>query len=150
MPCYIIRAGDTEMVKIGWADKDVEARRQDLQSGHYEELVVIRVIEGEWGIEWAMHRRFAMNRTRGEWFHMDPEMLTFEPVAHVFETTGLMRPIREQRGLQSKIAKVLGLSRAAVSLWDRVPAERLPEVEAITGIPRHTLRPDICAAPGVA
>lgn len=59
----------------------------------------------------------------------------------------LMKPIRDQRGLLAKVAKDLGMSRAAVSLWDRVPAERLPEVEASTGIPRHILRPDICQAP---
>ena len=55
-----------------------------------------------------------------------------------------MALIRAQRGLLAKVARDLGLTRPAVATWTRVPAERLPEVEASTGIPRHLLRPDIC------
>jgi DNA-binding transcriptional regulator YdaS (Cro superfamily) len=60
--------------------------------------------------------------------------------------TGLQL-IRAQRGLLARIARDLGVTRAAVAGWTRVPAERLPEVEASTGIPRHLLRPDICRPP---
>ena len=31
----------------------------------------------------------------------------------------------------------------AISQWDKVPAKRVLEVEKITGISRHVLRPDI-------
>lgn len=55
--------------------------------------------------------------------------------------------IRSKRGLTAKIAKGLGIFGSAVSMWERVPAERIPEVERITGIPRHLLRPDICLPP---
>lgn len=58
-----------------------------------------------------------------------------------------MELIRAQRGLLAKVAHRLGLTRAAVVKWDKVPAERLPEIEEITGIPRHQLRPDICPDP---
>lgn len=44
-------------------------------------------------------------------------------------------------------AKELGISRQAVALWSKVPAEYLPEVERATDIPRHVLRPDICVPP---
>jgi DNA-binding transcriptional regulator YdaS (Cro superfamily) len=37
----------------------------------------------------------------------------------------------------------LGLSRAAVSGWKRIPAERVADVERVTGIPREKLRPDL-------
>lgn len=37
----------------------------------------------------------------------------------------------------------LGLSRGAVSQWDRVPAERVLEVERLTGVPRESIRPDL-------
>lgn len=37
----------------------------------------------------------------------------------------------------------LGLSRGAVSQWDRVPAERVLDVERLTGVPRETIRPDL-------
>ena len=58
-----------------------------------------------------------------------------------------MALLRDQRGLMAKIASELGITRAAVSTWERVPAERLVEIERITGIPRHLLRPDICFPP---
>lgn len=37
----------------------------------------------------------------------------------------------------------LGLSRGAVSQWGRVPAERVLEVERLTGVSRETIRPDL-------
>lgn len=55
--------------------------------------------------------------------------------------------IRAERGMISKLARGLGITRSAVAMWDKVPAERLPMIEEITGIPRHKLRPDICPEP---
>lgn len=43
----------------------------------------------------------------------------------------------------SDVAKHVGLTRAAVSYWKMVPAERLMEVSAFTGIPARRLRPDL-------
>lgn len=37
------------------------------------------------------------------------------------------------------------LTRAAVSAWERVPAERVVEVARLLGVPRETLRPDLYA-----
>lgn len=61
-----------------------------------------------------------------------------------------MELIRSRRGLIRKVALELGIMPSAVAQWERVPAERLPEVERITGIPRHKLRPDICPPPVAA
>jgi DNA-binding transcriptional regulator YdaS (Cro superfamily) len=61
-----------------------------------------------------------------------------------------MALLRTNRGQLSKIARGLGVTRSVVVRWDRVPAERLPEVERITGIPRWVLRPDICRPPDAA
>lgn len=55
--------------------------------------------------------------------------------------------IRSTRGLTRKIAEELGISSPAISQWDRVPAERVPEIERITGIPRYLLRPDLWQPP---
>lgn len=49
----------------------------------------------------------------------------------------------EVRGAASALARELKISRAAVAKWERVPAERVVDVERITGIPREVLRPDI-------
>lgn len=80
MPCYILRAGETEMVKIGWADSDVEARRKELQTAHWEDLTAIRIIDGAAWIERAMHRQFAGHRVRREWFRFHPDMMIAVPV----------------------------------------------------------------------
>jgi DNA-binding transcriptional regulator YdaS (Cro superfamily) len=57
-----------------------------------------------------------------------------------------MRLIDRLRAVGMKasfVAEQLGITSGAVSQWDHVPAERVLEVERITGIPRHELRPDI-------
>jgi DNA-binding transcriptional regulator YdaS (Cro superfamily) len=42
------------------------------------------------------------------------------------------------------MAKALGnVSSQAVSQWKRVPADRVLEVERISGVSRHDLRPDL-------
>lgn len=51
--------------------------------------------------------------------------------------------IRAQRGLQTKIAKALGILPSAVCQWRAIPAERVVDVERVTGIPRELLRPDL-------
>jgi DNA-binding transcriptional regulator YdaS (Cro superfamily) len=51
--------------------------------------------------------------------------------------------LRSRRGLQGEIAAALGITHGAVSQWRRVPAERVLEVERITGVSRHDLRPDL-------
>lgn len=56
----------------------------------------------------------------------------------------------KERGRITKLANELGVSTAAVSQWDRVPAERVLEVERITGISRHELRPDVFAEASAA
>lgn len=55
--------------------------------------------------------------------------------------------LRSKRGMLAKIAKELGISTSAPAMWDKVPAERLVDVERATGIERHLLRPDICFPP---
>jgi hypothetical protein len=48
-----------------------------------------------------------------------------------------------QSGLIAELAKELGITRQAIYKWDRVPAERVPEVARFTGIKRHILRRDL-------
>jgi DNA-binding transcriptional regulator YdaS (Cro superfamily) len=51
--------------------------------------------------------------------------------------------LRQKRGTIANLAKCLGISRSAISMWVRVPAERVIEVERATGISREQLRPDL-------
>lgn len=47
-------------------------------------------------------------------------------------------------GGPSALAKALGnVSSQAISQWKRVPAERVLDVERVTGVSRHDLRPDL-------
>lgn len=55
---------------------------------------------------------------------------------------GLQAAINAMGGVGA-LARALGISQPAVSTWQRVPAERVIPVEALTGIPRATLRPDL-------
>jgi DNA-binding transcriptional regulator YdaS (Cro superfamily) len=48
-----------------------------------------------------------------------------------------------ERGAKLRLARELGITHGAISQWRRVPAERVIEVERITGIPREQLRPDL-------
>jgi DNA-binding transcriptional regulator YdaS (Cro superfamily) len=46
-------------------------------------------------------------------------------------------------GSKAKLARALGITRSAISQWNRIPVNRVVEVEQITGIPRNELRPDV-------
>ena len=43
----------------------------------------------------------------------------------------------------AKLAESLSISSQAISQWKRVPVRRVIEIEGLTGISRHELRPDI-------
>jgi DNA-binding transcriptional regulator YdaS (Cro superfamily) len=47
-------------------------------------------------------------------------------------------------GGPAALAKALGrVTPQAVSQWKKIPAERVRDVERVTGISRHDLRPDV-------
>ena len=58
----------------------------------------------------------------------------------------LQRAIK-QIGTSNEFAALLGVKPQAVSQWDRVPPLRVLDVERISGVPRHELRPDIYPPP---
>lgn len=55
---------------------------------------------------------------------------------------GLEEAIRAAGGVGA-LAQKLGISQPSVSNWSRVPAERVVAVEAVTGVMRDALRPDL-------
>ena len=59
---------------------------------------------------------------------------------------GLLAAIGHAGGI-SRLARLLGLTQPTVSLWKRVPAHHVIEVESLTGISRRLLRPDLCDVP---
>ena len=57
-------------------------------------------------------------------------------------SSALLRAV-ESVGSYAALARALGVTKGAVHQWTRVPAERVLAVEAVTGVPRQQLRPDI-------
>ena len=58
--------------------------------------------------------------------------------------------ILQKRGLRfADLARTLGVDKATVTRWGQkgIPAERVPDVERLTGISRHELRPDLWTGP---
>jgi DNA-binding transcriptional regulator YdaS (Cro superfamily) len=57
---------------------------------------------------------------------------------------------REHEVSQRELAKQFGVLAPAICKWEqrRVPADRVLDVERVTGISRHVLRPDIFGASG--
>lgn len=41
------------------------------------------------------------------------------------------------------LGRALGISHQTISTWEKVPATRVLAVEALTGVPRSALRPDL-------
>ena len=83
------------------------------------------------------------------------ELAIFEPVAKKENNNerdwgnekgmtdrGLQEGIRVAGGV-TELARRIGISQPSVSKWSRVPAERVLTIEAITGVARAILRPDL-------
>jgi DNA-binding transcriptional regulator YdaS (Cro superfamily) len=56
--------------------------------------------------------------------------------------TALERAIEAAGGL-TKLATSLQITKQAVAQWDEVPPLRVLEVERVSGVSRHELRPDL-------
>jgi TorA maturation chaperone TorD len=56
---------------------------------------------------------------------------------------GLQEAIRAAGGV-TELARRIGISQPSVSNWSHIPAERVLTVEAVTGVARAMLRPDLC------
>jgi DNA-binding transcriptional regulator YdaS (Cro superfamily) len=50
-------------------------------------------------------------------------------------------------GSKRKLAFLLGITLPSLSEWHRVPAYRIRQVEAVTGVRREQLRPDLYDRP---
>lgn len=98
---YFIQAGKSGPVKIG-IDRG-GSRVKSLQSSHFEELRVIRMIEGDRQAEAWLHDHFTKRRLRGEWFRFHKLMLTITPPAFAEKSVPIRMMPNEMRDLGSEI-----------------------------------------------
>jgi len=76
---YFLQSDQGGPVKIGWA-RDVEARREALQTAHPYPLVILGKLTGGPKLEKELHARFAALRCpNGEWFEPTDELLALIP-----------------------------------------------------------------------
>jgi Meiotically up-regulated gene 113 len=78
VPVYLIRAGEHGPVKIGWAE-DANDRLGALQTGHWHELKIVRLIDGTPATKHWLHQHYATRRIKREWFDFCETMLTIQP-----------------------------------------------------------------------
>ena len=55
----------------------------------------------------------------------------------------LLEYLNTERGRRLALARELEISPSAISMWEKVPAERLGAIARFTGIAPEELRPDI-------
>jgi Putative antitoxin of bacterial toxin-antitoxin system, YdaS/YdaT/T5orf172 domain len=156
---YAIESGDA--VKIGWSANPL-ARMNGLKATHPGRLRLLGFVPASRRQERELHHLCEAQKIRGEWFRKDGAVIHFlsilpapKPILMPAKRTYIPRSKREN-GLEraliavegvSGLARALCLTRQAVSQWDKIPAERVPEIEGLTGVPRHELRPDLWDAP---
>lgn len=65
------------------------------------------------------------------------------PFMSKFDYKAAVARASEVLGGQEQLGAQFNISQAAVSQWGKIPVERVLDIERLTGIPRHELRPDI-------
>lgn len=140
MPCYLVRAGQTGRVKIGFS-KNIQARMLHLQCSNPEHMHVLRSWDGGRKTEKWLQQHFAHAHVVREWFTFDPAMLTVEPPRSVEEIQATKPPkvltriekIVSYFGSQTALARAIGVGQASVFDWiqsDRIPSTRIMVIVA--------------------
>lgn len=62
------------------------------------------------------------------------------------ETPPIKRAVKDAGGPKA-VGKALGISHQAVVQWDQCPPLRVLDMERLSGMSRHELRPDMYPAP---
>ena len=109
MAVYMLQAETSRHVKIGKTDV-LGNRFRSLQGACWEPLTLIRLLEGGFREEGALHLRFQGLRIRAEWFRFDEVMLGDVGLRDITEDEmvdpfGLSEVDARARGLNRRIWK---------------------------------------------
>lgn len=146
---YFIRCG--EYVKIGFST-DVDARQRAIAAHTPYDVELVAKHEGTQADEAAFHRLLKAHRHRNEWFRWceQVERLAATGIADDLRsnprTQALVAAI-DACGSSNELARRLGVTPQALSQWGRVPPLRVLDVERVSGVTRHELRPDMYPPP---
>jgi hypothetical protein len=69
---YFVRAGESDLVKIGFTSGEPGQRCRALQTGSPSELVLEEWFAGSPADERSLHEVLGPRRVRGEWFQLSP------------------------------------------------------------------------------
>ncbi|MHA6684466.1 Cro/CI family transcriptional regulator [Mesorhizobium sp. A556] len=152
---YAVECG--QRIKIGFSNQP-ELRFSKIASDAPFPCRLLGYWRGSRADEIAVHRKFSELRVHGEWFASTETLLDFitgmrvdtppmRSSAQPVEFCGVLVP----RGTKSRLAEALNITPGAIAQWKQVPPDRAIDVERVTGISRHLLRPDVFGAvPGRA
>ena len=149
-------------IKIGLSQNPAR-RSAELLLPFESKILVTKA--GDFAIEQALHAKFLAHHIRGEWFQRERVIMAL--IARIrageswpadIEAAATASRLRRvpQGALQSAIvaagggatlARKLGVKRSAVYQWPKCPVQRVLDVERLSGVPRHELRPDIYPPP---
>jgi hypothetical protein len=152
---YFIEEPQSRCVKIGYSI-DPLSRLATIQTGFPVELKLLGVLRGSRNAEQRLHQKFSEHRLNGEWFRgepiraylsavdlQQPKRRAYSALALKRSRSSRLKAVLTALGGVGQAARILGTTKQAVSQWDEVPPRRVLQVEKITGLSRHQIRPDI-------
>lgn len=155
MTGFIYAIGNADgLVKIGWSSNP-RSRLSKINSDTSSPCALLGYVEGTREQEAALHLLLSGERAHAEWYRRGPAVSLFvsalpKPATPAPRVTigaaSALAQYRASAGLTMQaLAAKLGVDKSAVCKWEarKVPAERVRQIEAMTGIPASVLRPDI-------
>lgn len=159
----IYAVGCAGLVKLGFSEKP-KARFSKIASDSPMPCVLLGVWPGDRGDESNIHQRFSQFRVNREWFSLTDEIGAFIQANAIEDADRDGRSRKANRvapGMEqfrawrkslpgnsmAEAARLLGVSAVQVFRYEKgsrkISPHKCVEVERITGISRHELRPDI-------
>lgn len=174
MAIYFIQSSVALNVKIGKAD-DPWSRLYQLQTGHYEDLRLIRLLDGGLAQEKALHKKFSDLHVAREWFRFSELMLgdlgmndlsvSQPPRAALTEKRKPAEKVTSERGRAvhqiiqlfggcSALVGSVGATRSNIAMWmtTGIPSKyhrRLVQIAAERGLTQVTFEALEATAPQI-